>query len=226
MFLPARSPLAMSRALRIAALAAGVLAFVAPGLRAQDTTAAERARPSIAVEGSKLSEVLDAASHVDGPRPFAQFTGSATTMRDSIVALARAQIGRRYVFGGTSPERGFDCSGLVKYVLGLLDISVPRTARQQARLGEAVVRDTSDLEPGDILTFGRSRRGASHVAIYVGDVRYIHASVTAGRVIETSLDRPGSPLVRAWRGVRRLFISAPPADSSAPADSAGKKNDG
>ncbi len=138
----------------------------------------------------------------------AQEPAPSAMLRDSIAALARAQIGRRYVFGGTSPERGFDCSGLVKYVLGLLDVAIPRTARLQALLGQAVPRDTNDLEPGDILTFGRSAEGATHVAIYVGDGRYVHASVTAGRVIETSLDRRGSPLVRAWRGVRRLFGSA------------------
>lgn len=129
-------------------------------------------------------------------------------LRDSVVALARAQIGTRYVRGGSSPSRGFDCSGLVKYVLGLLDVASPRTARLQARLGEAVAVDRAALQPGDILTFGRSNQGASHVAIYVGDGRYVHASVTAGRVIETTLDRPGSSLVRAWRGVRRLFTPA------------------
>lgn len=189
----------------IAALALALSASAALG---QDSTTTVGRPRSIAVDGSKLSELLRAAANVDGPRPFAQFTESRTAMRDSIVALARAQIGRRYVRGGATPERGFDCSGLVKYVLGLLDIAAPRTARLQARLGEAVPRDTSDLEPGDILTFGRSREGASHVAIYVGDGRYIHASVAAGRVIETSLDRRDSPLVRAWRGVRRLVASA------------------
>ncbi|MDE3214962.1 MAG: C40 family peptidase [Gemmatimonadota bacterium] len=206
------------------------LAFATGTARAQDTaSAAPPAQHSIAADGSKLSEVLNAAAHVEGPRPFARFTGSTTEIRDSIVALARAQIGKRYVFGGSSPERGFDCSGLVKYVLSLLDISAPRTARLQARLGEAVPRDTDDLQPGDILTFGRSRQGASHVAIYVGDGRYIHASVTAGRVIETSLDRRGSSLVRAWRGVRRLFTPdtpGAPADSVAPPDSSTKKSDG
>jgi cell wall-associated NlpC family hydrolase len=69
------------------------------------------------------------------PRPFAKFSADAESMRDSIVALARAQLGKRYVLGGTNPRRGFDCSGLVKYVLGMLDISLPRTARQQAKMG-------------------------------------------------------------------------------------------
>jgi len=193
---------------------------------AQDTSHVVARPASVAVEGSKLSEVLDAAARTDGPKPFANLMDPSDAMRDSIVALARAQLGKRYVRGGASPQRGFDCSGLVKYVLGLLDISAPRTARQQARLGEAVARDTSDLRPGDLLTFGRSKLGASHVAIYVGDGRYIHASVTAGRVIETTLDRRNSSLVRMWRGVRRMFA---PADTAAPVDTAlvvAKKGDG
>lgn len=176
--------------------------------RAQEVAQTPATHGSIVIAGSKLSEVLDAAALSDAPRPFARFTDPTDAIRDSVVALARAQIGRRYVRGGTSPDHGFDCSGLVKYVLGLLDVVTPRTARQQARLGEAVPKDRDDLKPGDLLTFGRSSQGASHVAIYVGDGHYVHASVAAGRVIESTLDRRGSSLVRAWRGVRRLFAAA------------------
>ncbi len=203
-----------TRALRAAGLVLAASLLGVPAARAQDTSAAPAPRASIAVPGSKLSNLLDAAAATAKAGPFARFIESADAdvMRDSIVALARAQIGKRYVRGGASPERGFDCSGLVKYVLGLLDISAPRTARLQARIGEAVERDTSELEPGDLLTFGRSKEGASHVAIYVGDGRYVHASVTAGRVIETTFDRRNSSLVRVWRGVRRIFEPAP-ADS-------------
>ncbi|HVA57960.1 MAG: C40 family peptidase [Gemmatimonadaceae bacterium] len=200
-----------TRALRAASLALAAALLWVPAVRAQDPEPVAASRTSIAVPGSKLSHLLDAAATTDGPKPFARFTASADAMRDSIVALARAQIGTPYVRGGASPERGFDCSGLVKYVLGLLDISAPRTARLQARIGEAVPRDTSELRPGDLLTFGRSKQGASHVAIYVGDGRYVHASVTAGRVIETTFDRRNEALVRVWRGVRRIF--EPVADS-------------
>lgn len=145
--------------------------------------------------------------------PFAALSSTALSMRDSIVALARAQIGTRYRLGGTSPERGFDCSGLVRYVLGALKIALPRTAAQQAALGSAVPKDTTRLRPGDLLTFGKGGR-VTHVGIYVGDGRYVHASTSAGRVIETSLARTSSPLVRAWRGARRLLADAePPADT-------------
>ncbi|HET6229306.1 MAG TPA: C40 family peptidase [Longimicrobiaceae bacterium] len=124
--------------------------------------------------------------------------------RDSIVAMARRQIGRRYIFGGTSPE-GFDCSGFVRYLMRAFDVQLPRTAAQMARTGHEVPRDVSQLLPGDILTFGTGR--VSHVGIYVGNGRYIHASSLAGRVIESNLDRPASPLIKAWAGVRRFLSS-------------------
>ena len=62
--------------------------------------------------------------------------------------------------------------------------------------------------PGDLLTFGKGKKGAvSHIGIYVGDGRYVHASSVAGKVIESPLDRPFSPLIKVWRGVRRVLGS-------------------
>jgi cell wall-associated NlpC family hydrolase len=136
---------------------------------------------------------------------------AAQAQRDSIVAVARRQIGRRYVFGGTSPEQGFDCSGFLRYLMRAVGRDLPRTAAQQAQVGAAVPRDPALLRPGDILTFGRGRR-ITHVAVYVGEGRYIHASSGAGRIVESELDRPQSALVRAWAGVRRLL--SPEADAS------------
>ena len=104
-----------------------------------------------------------------------------------------------------SPEKGFDCSGLVQYVLSALNLNVPRTARQQAKVGLALARDTSRLLPGDLLTFAKPKKGVSHVAIYIGDGKYIHASSVAGKVIESSIDRPFSPLIKIWRGARRVL---------------------
>jgi cell wall-associated NlpC family hydrolase len=127
--------------------------------------------------------------------------------RDStLIALAREQLGRRYLFGGTSPEGGFDCSGFVRYLMRALGVEAPRTAAQMARSGREVPRDTSHLRIGDILTFGSSRTGrVSHVGIYIGNGRFIHASTGAGRIVEARLDRSPSRLVKAWLGVRRLF---------------------
>ena len=81
---------------------------------------------------------------------------------------------------------------------------MPRTARQQATSGLAVVRDRTNLRPGDLLTFGKGKHGVSHIGIYVGGGRYVHASTSAGRVIESDIGRSSSSLVRAWRGVRRV----------------------
>ena len=139
-------------------------------------------------------------------KPFEAYSNSALVLRDSVVAVARAQIGTKYRFGGGSPEKGFDCSGLIQYVMGALRLNVPRTAKQQAKSGLAIKRDTSRLQPGDILTFGKGKKGSvSHVGIYVGDGRYVHASSVAGRVIESSIDRPFSPLIKVWRGARRML---------------------
>jgi len=122
-------------------------------------------------------------------------------VRDSIVDLARQQIGTPYRLGASAPGRAFDCSGLVLYVMNQLGFSLPRTAALQARTGEEVIRDRSQLRPGDVLTFGRGSR-ISHVGIYSGNGRYIHASSARGEVTESAL-----PSSTWWRGVRRLVLA-------------------
>jgi cell wall-associated NlpC family hydrolase len=157
-----------------------------------------------AVERSREPAVADTESI----KPFAVFSRSALTLRDSVVALVRAQLGRRYKHGGTTPEHGFDCSGLVKYVMSALSIELPRTARLQAKSGTKVPRDTTALQPGDLLTFGNG--AVSHIGIYVGDGHFVHASSVAGRVIESRVNRPLVAKVKPWRGARRVIT---PADS-------------
>jgi cell wall-associated NlpC family hydrolase len=149
--------------------------------------------------------------------PFAALSRSALALRDSLVARARAQVGKRYRHGGETPTRGFDCSGLVAYVLSSLGLAVPRTANAQSAVGSDVVRDTSQLRPGDLLTFGRGKK-ITHIGIYVGDGRFVHASSRAGRVVESRLLRAPAPGIKPWQGVRRLVA----ADSAAaPRDSTG-----
>lgn len=146
--------------------------------------------------------VLAAPGHAGGQQPAAG--ASATADSDSVVALARAQLGRRYLFGGTDPDRGFDCSGFTRYLMRALGVRLPRTASEQASAGREVPRDPARLRVGDLLTFGRGGR-ITHVGVYVGEGRYIHASSYAGRIVESRLDRRESSLVRAWMGVRRLI---------------------
>ncbi|MEO5567779.1 MAG: C40 family peptidase [Gemmatimonadaceae bacterium] len=148
------------------------------------------------------------AGYAQMAKPFAEFSNSAMSMRDSVVAIARAQVGKKYRTGGISPERGFDCSGLVKYVLEVLRVDVPRTSREQSRIGAAIPRDTTQLRPGDLLLFGKEKSGVSHVGIYIGNGRYIHASSVAGRVIESPLNRPPSALIKPFRSARRILVSS------------------
>ncbi len=123
---------------------------------------------------------------------------------DSVVARARAQLGTRYRYAAASPERGFDCSGLVKYVLDAVGVDLPHNAARIAREGEPVKADTSSLRPGDLLMFGRGHSNKiSHVGIYVGGGKMIHASVSQRRVIETTIPKPGSSL--KLRTVRRVL---------------------
>jgi cell wall-associated NlpC family hydrolase len=163
-------------------------------------------------------QVQEKPEAIDAAKPFAAWSASVHNIRDSLVSVARAQVGTKYVLGGNSPEGGFDCSGLVRYVMAALKVSLPRTARQQATSGLAVVRDTTRLRPGDLLTFGKGKRGqVSHIGIYIGGGKYVHASSVAGRVIESDIGRTSSPLIRAWRGVRRV-VSGSAADSTRSGD--------
>ena len=144
------------------------------------------------------------------PRAAARLVGlwstSTHALRDSIVvSLARTTVGTPYVRGGESLDRGFDCSGLVRHIMTVLNVDVPRTSSQQAIVGAAVARDTSALRPGDLLVFALAKRRVSHVGVYIGDGRYVHASSVAGRVIESRLDRPRDALVKGWRGARRVL---------------------
>ena len=158
---------------------------------------------------------------IDAPKPFTAWSNSVHGFRDSLVAMARAQVGTQYVRGGQTPQSGFDCSGLVRYVMAALKVKLPRTAAEQAIAGAAVDRDTTRLRPGDLLTFGKGKRGISHIGIYVGNGRYVHASSVAGQVIESDIQRPRSPLIKPWRGVRRVVAGSEQSDSSTAATVSG-----
>lgn len=124
---------------------------------------------------------------------------------DSVVTIARRQVGVEYRFGGERPDGGFDCSGLVRYVMQAAKIRLPRNSAEQARSGEAIPRDVSRLRVGDLLTFGNGGR-VSHVGIYVGSGRFVHASSVSGRVVESLVQRPAWRGIKPWLGVRRLAL--------------------
>ena len=111
---------------------------------------------------------------------------SGEGLRDRIVATAAGFLGVPYAWGGTSREKGFDCSGLVRAVYLLNGLSLPRAMADQFRTGTIVTRD--GLRKGDLVFFSSDRgRPPSHVGIYVGRNVFIHAPGKGQRVREASL---------------------------------------
>ena len=109
--------------------------------------------------------------------------GRAQTLLRGALAL----LGTPYRWGGTSPEAGFDCSGLVGYVFRTaLGIELPRVSRDMARDGEKVER--SSLVPGDLVFFSRRGKRVDHVGIYIGEGRFLHAPRTGRDVTVSELD--------------------------------------
>jgi hypothetical protein len=112
-------------------------------------------------------------------------TGGATAPPVSaarVVPTAEHYLGTPYRYGGTSPITGFDCSGFVQYVFARNNVRLPRTSRQQAKVGASMPRDWRKLAPGDLMMFAERGEPISHVAIYAGDHRIIHASSSGGSV--------------------------------------------
>jgi cell wall-associated NlpC family hydrolase len=127
------------------------------------------------------------------------------TNAQELVVRALSFVGIGYRRGGESPDTGFDCSGLVRHVyresLGLI---LPRTSQDISRLGETVRRD--ELQPGDLVFFNTLRRRFSHVGIYLGEHRFVHAPASGGEVrVE---DMRQSYWTKRFNGARRLASTA------------------
>jgi hypothetical protein len=96
------------------------------------------------------------------------------SLRDRIVKTAEGFIGIPYRWGGASPDKGFDCSGLTMAVYRLNGLDLPRSSKEQYKIGDAVQR--KELARGDLVFFATSsRRRVSHVGVYAGYGRFIHA---------------------------------------------------
>ena len=116
-----------------------------------------------------------------GVRVAAKVTAPATAAA-RVVPTAERYLGTPYRYGGTSPVTGFDCSGFVQYVFARNRVKLPRTSRQQAKTGKAMPRRFASLAPGDLVMFAERGEPISHVAIYAGHNRIIHASSSGGAV--------------------------------------------
>src|SRR3989339_869787 len=100
--------------------------------------------------------------------------------REALVRFAQSFLGVPYLWGGASVETGFDCSGLTMTVYQLNGFDLPRTSREQFAVGNPV--DRSSLEKGDLLFFSRGGGKVSHVGIYAGNGRFIHAAGRGKRI--------------------------------------------
>jgi len=191
----ARATVTALRHAAIVALAAIALVLLpSAGLAAQPATTSGHAR---AVE-----------------RPVARVLQSA----QDLAIYALGLIGVDYRYGGSSPEQGLDCSGLVRYVFQqVVGVTLPRTAGEMARLGGRVA--PGDLQAGDLVFFNTRSSPFSHVGIYLGDDRFIHAPRRGGEVEIVALSQ------RYWQqrydGARRLVAFVPELISSAQAAPAG-----
>ena len=142
-------------------------------------------------ELKELSEPADGANGVGG-------------IKEKLIRIAHKMLDIPYRFGGSS-FLGIDCSGYVQKVFGLLDIVLPRTAREQFRLGKLVGKE--ELSIGDLVFFRTYAKFPSHVGIYLGDNRFIHASSKERKVTIDSLDAPY--FIKRFVGARRLPLIDP-----------------
>ncbi len=120
-------------------------------------------------------------------RGFAAPDSRSAEAGERAVYAAYRQLGTPYRYGGSTPD-GFDCSGLIQYAYRRAGIDIPRTTRQQLRQAQPV--SLSTLRPGDLVFFRVSRRKVSHVGIYAGGGRFIHAPSSGKQVSYANLNNP------------------------------------
>jgi cell wall-associated NlpC family hydrolase len=103
----------------------------------------------------------------------------------AIAEVAMGMVGTRYRYGGTDPLEGFDCSGLVYYAYEQAGYRVPRTSRELFRAARKI--SIGDADPGDLMFF-QDQTKLSHVGIYLGDGRFVHAPASGQNVAVGSLE--------------------------------------
>jgi cell wall-associated NlpC family hydrolase len=120
---------------------------------------------------------------------------------DGIAKQALSYRGMPYISGASNPNRGFDCSGLVYFLLRQRGYNPPRTAASLTSVGTSVSKN--NLKPGDIVFFANTyKRGVSHVGVYIGNGKFVHAANSGSGVKTDSLS--SSYYSRKYWGARRV----------------------
>ncbi len=128
-------------------------------------------------------------------------TSQVANKAGDLVMNALGLIGVRYRFGGNSPESGLDCSGFVRYVFNdTFGFMLPRRSVEISRVGTTVASE--DLRPGDLVFFNTMRHTFSHVGIYIGDNKFVHAPSTGAKIRVD--DMRASYWVSRYNGARRI----------------------
>ena len=128
--------------------------------------------------------------------------GYLENVRD-VIFYALSMVGINYRWGGNSPQTGFDCSGLVSHVFRqIAGLVLPRDSYAMARLGRPVSFD--ELRPGDLVFFNTMRRPFSHVGIYLGERRFVHAPA-AGKAVHV-VDMTDPYWAARYNGARRIDL--------------------
>ncbi|MGD9006570.1 MAG: NlpC/P60 family protein [Desulfobacteraceae bacterium] len=140
--------------------------------------------------------------YIVSPLSRSRRSDAAANLQFELVRTAHQFIGTPYRWGGVSVKSGFDCSGLTMTVYRLNGLHLPRSARSQFRTGRAISKGA--LQKGDLVFFATARRSrVSHVGIYIGGGRFLHAP-GRGKVIRTA-DLNSSYFKRRYLGARRYF---------------------
>ncbi len=155
---------------------------------------------------------LGACATTDKPPPprtaFDRRTSTETAPHPQVAELlvsAIGLVGVPYRLGGNDMENGFDCSGFTRHLFQThLGVTLPRRSHEQAGAARFVDVPGFELQPGDLVFFNTLRRANSHVGIYIGDGRFIHAPRT-GAVVRLEPMRSSYWLQR-FDGARRLVI--------------------
>ena len=149
-----------------------------------------RSQPGATSGAGDFSQVLGLLERSPGVQPVAPLGGRplapAAGQGRAVVEQSMQYLGVPYLWGGTDPGVGLDCSGFVQLVHRELGIELPRVSRDQARGGQPVA-SLAEARPGDVLAFGEP---VNHVAIYLGDGQMVHAPRRGDVVKAEPIDRP------------------------------------
>jgi len=132
------------------------------------------------------------------------FVSSSLDTAQETLNYALSLVGIKYKFGGKTPETGMDCSGFVSHVFNqAADMLLPHNARAISMFGKKIA--ITELQPGDLVFYNTMRHTYSHVGIYLGDNKFVHASVT-GRGVEV-VNMKERYWTKRFNGARRLLTS-------------------